>query len=451
MSSELRYEHIENKIREASENIPYAFDQNAWEKMEAKLDEKDKRRPFFWLWLLLPIFLAAGWFFVSSSNKQKNNKNIASSINKNVKDPSTSLSTNTNKATESSQKQQVLQDVQDVQPSPGPKNTQQTPQYNNIQVNQNKVGVFARSITTNSLTKHSTTKNTRRVKNSVQIKNIENAGELAINKAEKSLVSEAKTDVSIRNAKAENEDMAKTEVGEKESVKKEIQKSNNKNEINLKKDSTIQKDNKTVAKKSKSILSKFYLAANVGGEISSVKIMSFKNSPIVSKYGLSVGYEFNKRIAMQLGVFKSNKKYIAGSNDYNVKQGSYLSMVTITSIDANCAVYEIPLSVKYNFLNRRSILYYTTVGVSSFIMKKEDYNYHFKRYNTILEYPYSYTGNQHLFSNMQFALGIEKKINNKLAIQMEPSISIPLSGVGEGKVRLYESNLQLGIKYNPFK
>jgi hypothetical protein len=449
MSSELRFEHIENKIREASENIPYAFDENAWEKMEAKLDEKDKRRPFFWLWLLLPIFLAAGWLFVSSSDQQKNNNNIVTSTSKNVNDPSTSLSANTNNATVILQKQQVLQDVQSV---PGSKNTQPVTQSNNIKVNQNKVGVvFASSISTNSLTMRSTTSNTRRVKNSGRIKNNDNPKELATNKAEKSLVDEAKTDIAILNATPESEDMATSVAVSNDSVKKEMQNNTANNEVTLKKDSIIQKDNKIVAKKSTRILSKFYVVADLGGEISSVKLMSFNSNPVVAKYGFSIGYEFNKKIAAQMGVFMGNKKYVAGTNDYNIKQGSYLSMVNITSIDANCAVYEIPLSVRYNFLNRRSFSYYTAVGVTSFIMKNEDYNYHYKRYNSILTYPYSYTGNQHLFSNMQFAFGIQKKINNRLAIQMEPSFSIPLSGVGEGKVKLYETNLQLGIQYHPFK
>jgi hypothetical protein len=63
----------------------------------------------------------------------------------------------------------------------------------------------------------------------------------------------------------------------------------------------------------------------------------------------------------------------------------------------------------------------------------------------------SFTGNKHLFSNMSIGAGIEKRISSSLSLQVEPSISIPLSGVGQGKVKLYSTAILLGIKYIPFK
>jgi hypothetical protein len=77
MSSEKRYEHIENKIKEAAENNHIIFDEKAWKKMEVLLDKEDKKRPFFWLWFLAPIALLSiyGLFMLSKSNDKTLAKN----------------------------------------------------------------------------------------------------------------------------------------------------------------------------------------------------------------------------------------------------------------------------------------------------------------------------------------------------------------------------------------
>jgi hypothetical protein len=81
MSNEKRFEHIENKIKEASENNYIVFEEKSWEKMEALLDKEDKRKPFFWLWFLVPIILLSGYGLFTHSNN--NDKSIAKNINEN--------------------------------------------------------------------------------------------------------------------------------------------------------------------------------------------------------------------------------------------------------------------------------------------------------------------------------------------------------------------------------
>ena len=62
-----------------------------------------------------------------------------------------------------------------------------------------------------------------------------------------------------------------------------------------------------------------------------------------------------------------------------------------------------------------------------------------------------YTRNTHLLSTLTLAAGIEKKLSDRFIMYLEPSISIPLKGVGDGSVKLYSTGLNLGIKYSPFK
>jgi hypothetical protein len=224
----------------------------------------------------------------------------------------------------------------------------------------------------------------------------------------------------------------------------------------IKADTAVKKDNAegTVkdkkGKKGKNFSGVFILAA-VGAEASSTKLLSFKNSSISPVYGVGLGYSFNKRISVQTGFYAAAKKYIAGPGDYKVKAGSYLSTVNIINVDANCMIYEIPLSVQYNWIIRPKTNYFASAGLSGYIMKKEKYNYTYERYNTIYRYPYDYTKNTHLLAALRLSAGIEKQVGRKLFVQAAPVINIPLQGVGEGQVKLFTTGLQVGLKYFPFK
>jgi hypothetical protein len=82
-------------------------------------------------------------------------------------------------------------------------------------------------------------------------------------------------------------------------------------------------------------------------------------------------------------------------------------------------------------------------------MKKEDYHYYYIRYGAPRNASASYTGNQHLFSVLRITAGAEKKIASQFALNISSGFSVPLAGVGEGKVKLYSSDLMVGLKYTP--
>ena len=126
-------------------------------------------------------------------------------------------------------------------------------------------------------------------------------------------------------------------------------------------------------------------------------------------------------------------------------------MVQITKVNAACLVYEIPLTVKYNFIQKPATAYYAAMGISSYIMKKEDYNYYYTRNSVYHETFWEYTGNKNLFSILTFSAGIERKLSSTISLLAEPSFSVPISGVGDGRVKLFSTALQIGLKYQPSK
>jgi Outer membrane protein beta-barrel domain len=444
MSNEKRFEHIENKIKEASENNYIVFEEKSWEKMEALLDKEDKRKPFFWLWFLVPIILLSGYGLFTHSNN--NDKSIAKNINENKIEKIDSNKKSLKQIPTSERQINVSEDTKGLANNPNDivRSVAKNAAIINIQ-NRNIYSVVKRNNSTNSsLSLNSTDIST--AKNNKQRNGYTSQNDTKINQR-------SKTKIGITKPSASEDEVVfeKTKNNQEKNIATQKNDSNFTTEI--KNDSTIIVKNsisKKEKKKKSKILSRFYVLGAVGTDIGSVKLFSFSNGSFSAKYGASIGYNIGKKINVQAGFYASKKKYTAGPADYNVKSGTYLSTVPITKVEAACLIYELPIILQYHFLQKKSFSIYAGAGISSYIMKTEDYNYFYTRYNREYSRAYTYNGNDHLFSTASLSAGIEKNITKKLAIQLEPTVSIPLKGVGDGQVKLFSTSLLLGVKYKPF-
>ncbi len=171
-----------------------------------------------------------------------------------------------------------------------------------------------------------------------------------------------------------------------------------------------------------------------------------------SNIGVLLGYSFSKRFTMNTGFIYSTKVYSAKPSDYHPENNYWTSNknIELYNVKGNCHVIDIPLNVRYNFLIKNKYNLYAVTGLSSYIMKKESYNY---------EYSYNYgptankdweisNQNSHYFSIGNLSIGYERKISKKISLQAEPFIKLPLAGVGYGKVKLLSSGVFLSLKYN---
>jgi hypothetical protein len=432
--NEKQFEHIENKIREAAKNTQVDFDKSSWVKMEALLDKKEDRKPFVWLCLLLPIILFSGYGINAwtknnnepNKNYSKKNNNITQATKANIDNKENEITITNNTNTEK------IKDAFENNSSINKINNIETKIENQeIEINKNEISKNEK----NSLIKNKNSK-------SLTPTTLENTDEIGNNtskiKKEKAIT---KTTITNSDAVADNaENIKDSSIAKNNTVlKNELKKDLSNGVVKIK----YKEENK--------ILSKFYILGSLGGDIGSIKLFSFGKSSVAAKYGLGLGYELSKKLSVQSGFYISNKKYSAGAGYYQTKPGNYLNNLNINKVDALCLIYEIPVAFRYNFLNKKSLQYYATLGASSYIMKKENYDYFYNRYNMSLVRNHTYFGNTHLFSNAIASIGIEKRIANHFNLQIEPSFSIPLKGVGEGSVKLYSTALHIGLKYKPFK
>lgn len=443
--SKRSFNEIEQAIKHAAEAHEPAFDEASWEKMEALLDkDKDRRRPLvFWIWWLLPLLIGAGvvsYFVFTGSGKEKKQHEVV--IQKNdepgaenpVSDPASVPNTKIESLSGNDEHGITAENTTRD-------NYSHAKFY--VPVTADNIKVKPASAETNLLSDDDKVNSKKKLNDKVNGKM-----SAAIKPALPSADDENNEILSTENnsgaVKTSSTDTEKKE--EAIVVKVDADKVSEK-EIEKMIDSVVERISSDTKKKNK--ISRLYIIAAYGAEANGVKL--FSADKVTGRFGLGLGYQLNRNLSVQTGFYVSNKKYEATGKDYKTKPGSYWSIVDIKNIQANCRVYEIPVSVVYNFTPGKKLSIFASAGLSSYIMKREDYRLYYDHYGNPYQADVYYEGNKSLFSVLRLSAGIEKKISSRFSILASPGVAVPLSGVGDGEVKLYSADITIGLKFTPFQ
>lgn len=159
------------------------------------------------------------------------------------------------------------------------------------------------------------------------------------------------------------------------------------------------------------------------------------------KIGVAVEYRLTENLSVSGGIIQSDVRYTAQGGEYNPNQeyGSYgNSGVLPNETFARCLILDIPINLKYNFLNFEHSRLYASTGIASYIMLNEEYDFRYDQDREGLPQSWNErTGTGHLMSNVGFSIGLEYDIHPRWSLRAEPYVRVPLKGVGEGNVKLY--------------
>lgn len=459
------FDHIESRMRQAANEISVPASDEAWKKMEGMLDaefRKDRRRGGIWLWLLgglLILVVSAFFIYQHFSSKLVDDISAGSLEPQTIKseketDQEPKIDNNGKTKVESqffndedSTDKTVAEGVNQQQTSELSLNKQKDLRINN------RPSVKGPTLITTGIAKKRSNLNasarSQKPKKSKKKSSLALEQEI-INPAVTNKISKDRTEsvtakgyglpgnntVKVANNTAVIIDSLKAPGSAISNTEKQDSVENNR----------LQQKNSPLRLADKRKRG-FYVIASVAADLTAIRnILKQHVKPV---YGLAVGYQFNKRLNVQAGFYAGKKIYSAGPYDYKIKPGSYVAK--IIRADAECDIYEIPVSIRYNVLPRKAFNGYLMAGLSSVILKKETYDMHF--YNasgTYRRMSYTYKDNTAFLSILNLAIGYEHKLSNALYIQAEPYLKFPLSGLGEGKVKLYSAGLQLGVKYQLF-
>jgi hypothetical protein len=165
--------------------------------------------------------------------------------------------------------------------------------------------------------------------------------------------------------------------------------------------------------------------------------------------GVGLQYSFGDKLILRTGVSTAAKIYTAQDKDYNPANNYWANYTYFKKIDADCKILEIPLSVAYRVVNSKKTSLYVSAGSSSYIMRKEAYNYYYKNQagrDTITHRAWN-NNSLHPFSSVNFSAIAERKLSNRFSLMAEPIIKIPTGGIGVGKIRLYNAGLTVTAKF----
>lgn len=187
-------------------------------------------------------------------------------------------------------------------------------------------------------------------------------------------------------------------------------------------------------------------------DLSAVGLKNFSRPG--TNVGLLLEYRLAPRWSVQAGVLQSTKVYKASGDDYGYLP-DYIQRyrTNLAGLDGRCNMLDIPINLRYDVAlrpqsnSRLLSRWFVSGGVTSYIMKQEDYNY---------KYIHFYPGNRteisestggYSFSNLNLSVGYERALNQRLSFQIEPFMKMPLRGVGYFKVKLLSTGAFFSIRY----
>jgi hypothetical protein len=204
-----------------------------------------------------------------------------------------------------------------------------------------------------------------------------------------------------------------------------------------------------IAKKNtKKFADKFAITLSGAADVSYVQISN--TGKLKLAYGAGLNYTIGKRFAISSGLYIGKKIYSA--TPYQYKFSSGYPNPNLIKINADCNVYEIPVAVYYDFKQIKNHNWFSSIGLSSFLMKKESYDYLYKT-NTGQTWNYVKiisNENKHYLSVITLSGGYKYKLNNRFSLIAAPYLKIPLSGIGLGKIKLNSTGLLFTIAIKPF-
>ena len=209
--------------------------------------------------------------------------------------------------------------------------------------------------------------------------------------------------------------------------------------------------NKEISKKTDAKTNSYkgiYISLLVGPDLSTVKFQSVKQPGFSA--GLIIGYRFNKHLSIESGLFWDKKYYYTKGQYFNTSKLPVQPPPQINNLEGYCNMFEIPLNLRYDFASVKNHGFFLKMGLSSYLMKKEDYSFElYNGWNNITVGPYLYYNTSNtIFSVIQISGGYETAIGKKTKIQIEPYLKIPLQGIGIGDLPISSAGIYFGITHS---
>lgn len=441
----MRSEKFDKKIIEAAENHHPSYDGDGWKQMEELLNkhlpqkkEKKKRFIFFILFLLLFIGTGGWYLFKKEGIGYKNNQEAANNLPQKKKE----LNKRENSAAEKSAEQQIpITQLSE--------NTAVLPHKKSLLIEES-------------------------LKKSRSSLNVIYKSKISTKTQQSDLIENKKSKKSLNNNIAEKISFTPESKNQDYSNKKTIDQTTHPipdfssspeketAEINLKELPNLKEDKNTEYEKDSLLIpnqkakhnksSFFFLSLGAGPDLSFVGKNGYGKTKLFG--GIGLGYHMKNGLRISSGFYAGRKIYSATAESYNPPSVFFQYYPILEKVDADCKVYEIPISLSYHFGKSEYQNWFAGVGLSTLLMKEEYYTYTYKYNSTGPSYMKDWTvnnKNKHFLSVLTLSGGYQRQLNKRITISAEPYIKIPLQGLGYGNVKMNSTGIMFNLSLKPFR
>ena len=182
------------------------------------------------------------------------------------------------------------------------------------------------------------------------------------------------------------------------------------------------------------------------------------NNQLGNNIGLTIGYYLTRKLSVNTGIIYSNKFYWSEGEAYNHPQpyqpgGNYNTFAyapPIELVNGSCNMWEIPLTLRYDFTQNKKTKFFANAGLSSYFMMKQSYIFFFHSGYRALAL--KTTDNQQLnywFDVANISVGMETDIGKGFSFQVEPFLKLPFKKMGSEDLRLNSYGVLLSFRYAP--
>ena len=187
----------------------------------------------------------------------------------------------------------------------------------------------------------------------------------------------------------------------------------------------------------------FYAGIMSGIDMSSVHFQSAKPGATM---GFILGYSFNQKWSIESGLLWDTKRFYDNGKYFNPPGYTPTNGITIIAVNGKSRLYELPVNVKYTILPGKHNLFVTT-GISSYLMRSENYDYEYTQNNLPGGHNYlSYTNEtKNWFSVVNLGVGYTHKFAGAGSLRIEPYLKLPLKNLGTANMPIMGTGLNIGF------
>ena len=116
----------------------------------------------------------------------------------------------------------------------------------------------------------------------------------------------------------------------------------------------------------------------------------------------------------------------------------------VVSLQGSSTIIEVPLKLKYNFLNKQAYSLFASAGLISYFLTDEKNDYillvNGGETNMTGKYPDAY---RYFAAAVDVSVGYQHYFGRLTALRIEPYVQLPLKGIGVGSMQVMSSGIHL--------